>query len=106
MIGILLTGLMLYEVLEGIIGLELALGGFLLGLFLGFIATRMFIIHWQLEFMEEPIQVNIEKKVLERLLEHDCCGYGVSETIETLINRLESESEPTKKTKAKSCKRK
>jgi hypothetical protein len=37
---------MLYEVLEGIIGLELALGGFLLGLFLGFIATRMFIIHW------------------------------------------------------------
>jgi hypothetical protein len=59
-----------------------------------------------LEFMEEPIQVNIEKKVLERLLEHDCCGYGVSKTIETLINRLESESEPTKKTKAKSCKRK
>ena len=46
MIGILLTGLMLYEVLEGIIGFELALGGFLLGLFLGFIATRMFIIHW------------------------------------------------------------
>ena len=46
MIGILLTGLMLYEVLEGIIGIELSLGGFLLGLFLGFIATRMFIIHW------------------------------------------------------------
>jgi hypothetical protein len=45
-IGILLTGLMLYDVLEGIIGLELSLGGFLLGLFLGFIATRMFIIHW------------------------------------------------------------
>src|SRR5659263_483548 len=64
-IGILLTGLMLYEVLDGFIGIELALGGFLLGLFLGFIATRMFIIHWQLEFMEEPIQVNIEKKVLE-----------------------------------------
>jgi hypothetical protein len=30
-IGILLTGLLLYEVLEGIIGVELALGGFLLG---------------------------------------------------------------------------
>jgi len=37
---------MLYNVLEGIIGIEIALGGFLLGLFLGFIATRMFIIHW------------------------------------------------------------
>jgi hypothetical protein len=48
-IGVLLTGLMLYEVLEGIIGIELALGGFLLGLFLGFIATRMFIIHWHEE---------------------------------------------------------
>jgi hypothetical protein len=48
-IGILLTGLMLYEVLEGIIGIELSLGGFLLGLFLGFIATRMFIIHWHEE---------------------------------------------------------
>ncbi|MCE8429881.1 MAG: hypothetical protein J5U19_16020 [Candidatus Methanoperedens sp.] len=40
---------MLYEVLEGIIGIELALGGFFLGLFLGFIATRMFIIHWHEE---------------------------------------------------------
>jgi hypothetical protein len=49
MIGILLTGLMLYEVLEGIIGVELALGGLLLGFFLGFIATRMFIIHWHEE---------------------------------------------------------
>jgi hypothetical protein len=48
-IGIILTGLMLYEVLEGIIGIELSLGGFLLGLFLGFIATRMFIIHWHEE---------------------------------------------------------
>lgn len=48
-IGILLTGLMLYEVLEGIIGIELSLVGFLLGLFLGFIATRMFIIHWHEE---------------------------------------------------------
>jgi hypothetical protein len=46
LIGILLTGLMLYDVMEGIIGFELSLGGFLLGLFLGFIATRMFIIHW------------------------------------------------------------
>ena len=46
LIGIILTGLMLYEVLEGIIGIELSLGGFLLGLFLGFLATRMFIIHW------------------------------------------------------------
>ena len=45
-ICIILTGLMLYEVLEGIIGIELSLGGFLLGLFLGFLATRMFIIHW------------------------------------------------------------
>src|SRR5665811_712188 len=45
-IGIILTGLMLYDVLEGIIGIELSLGGFLLGVFLGFIATRMFIIHW------------------------------------------------------------
>jgi len=45
-IGIILTGLMLYEVLEGIIGIELSLSGFLLGLFLGFLATRMFIIHW------------------------------------------------------------
>jgi|GEM_PF-396027 len=48
-IGIILTGLMLYEILEGIIGIELSLGGFLLGLFLGFIATRMFIIHWHEE---------------------------------------------------------
>ena len=48
-IGIILTGLMLYDVLEGIIGIELSLGGFLLGLFLGFIATRMFIIHWHEE---------------------------------------------------------
>jgi len=48
-IGIILTGLMLYDVLEGIIGVELSLGGFLLGLFLGFIATRMFIIHWHEE---------------------------------------------------------
>jgi len=45
-IGILLTGLMLYEVFDGFIGIELALGGFFLGLFLGFISTRMFIIHW------------------------------------------------------------
>jgi len=44
-----MTGLMLYEVLEGIISIELALGGFLLGLFLGLIATRMFIIHWHEE---------------------------------------------------------
>jgi hypothetical protein len=49
LIGIILTGLMLYDVLEGIIGFELSLGGFLLGLFLGFIATRMFIIHWHEE---------------------------------------------------------
>lgn len=56
-----------------------------------------------LEYMDKPIQVNIEKKVLERLLAYDCCGYGVSETVETIINRLEAESEPTK---AKSCKRK
>jgi hypothetical protein len=48
-IGIILTGLMLYDVLEGIIGFELSLGGFLLGLFLGFLATRMFIIHWHEE---------------------------------------------------------
>ena len=48
-IGIILTGLMLYEVLEGIIGIELSLVGFLLGLYLGFIATRMFIIHWHEE---------------------------------------------------------
>ncbi|MGB8217763.1 MAG: hypothetical protein WCE94_10730 [Candidatus Methanoperedens sp.] len=48
-IGIILTGLMLYDVLEGIIGIELSLGGFLLGLFIGFIATRMFIIHWHEE---------------------------------------------------------
>jgi len=48
-IGIILTGLMLYDVLEGIIGIELSLGGFLLGLFLGFLATRMFIIHWHEE---------------------------------------------------------
>lgn len=48
-IGIILTGLMLYDVLEGIIGIELSLGGFLLGLFLGLIATRMFIIHWHEE---------------------------------------------------------
>lgn len=48
-IGIILTGLMLYEVLEGIIGIELSIGGFLVGLFLGFIATRMFIIHWHEE---------------------------------------------------------
>lgn len=44
-----LTGFMLYDVLEGIIGIELSLGGFLLGLFLGFVATRMFIIHWHEE---------------------------------------------------------
>jgi hypothetical protein len=49
LISIILTGLMLYEVLEGIIGIELSLGGFLLGLFLGVIATRMFIIHWHEE---------------------------------------------------------
>ncbi len=48
-IGIILTGLMLYDVLEGIIGIELSLGGFLLGLFIGFIATRMFLIHWHEE---------------------------------------------------------
>ncbi|MCZ7357013.1 MAG: hypothetical protein O8C65_08770 [Candidatus Methanoperedens sp.] len=48
-IGIILTGLMLYDVLEGIIGIELSIGGFLLGSFLGFIATRMFIIHWHEE---------------------------------------------------------
>ena len=48
-IGIILTGLMLYDVLEGIIGFELSIGGFLLGLFLGFLATRMFIIHWHEE---------------------------------------------------------
>ena len=48
-IGIILTGLMLYDVLEGIIGIELSLSGFILGLFLGFIATRMFIIHWHEE---------------------------------------------------------
>ncbi|MCZ7403029.1 MAG: hypothetical protein O8C61_12470 [Candidatus Methanoperedens sp.] len=48
-IGFILTGLMLYDVLEGIIGIELSLGGFLLGLFIGFIATRMFIIHWHEE---------------------------------------------------------
>ncbi len=47
--GIILTGLMMYDVLEGIIGIELSLGGFLVGLFLGFIATRMFIIHWHEE---------------------------------------------------------
>jgi len=40
---------MIYDVLEGIIGIELSLGGFILGLFLGFIATRMFIIHWHEE---------------------------------------------------------
>jgi len=45
-IGIIMTGLMLYDILGGMIGFELSLGGFLLGLFLGFIATRMFIIHW------------------------------------------------------------
>lgn len=49
MIGIILTELMLFEVLKGIIGIELSLVGFLLGLFLGFIATRMFIIHWHEE---------------------------------------------------------
>jgi len=48
-IGIILTGLMIYDVLEGIIGIELSLGGFILGLFLGFLATRMFIIHWHEE---------------------------------------------------------
>jgi hypothetical protein len=48
-IGIILIGFMLYDVLEGIIGIELSLGGFLLGLFFGFIATRMFIIHWHEE---------------------------------------------------------
>jgi hypothetical protein len=48
-IGIILTGLMLYDVLEGIIGIELSLGGFFLGLFIGFIATRMFMIHWHEE---------------------------------------------------------
>lgn len=49
LIGISLTGLMLYDILEGIIGIELSLGGFLIGLFLGFLATRMFIIHWHEE---------------------------------------------------------
>src|SRR5659263_752415 len=49
MIAIILTGLMLYEVLEGIIGVELSFAGFLLGLFIGFVATRMFIIHWHEE---------------------------------------------------------
>ncbi len=48
-IGIILTGLMLYDILEGIIGIELSFGGFLLGLFIGFIATRMFMIHWHEE---------------------------------------------------------
>lgn len=46
MIGIILTELMLFEVLKGIIGIGLSLIGFLFGLFLGFIATRLFIIHW------------------------------------------------------------
>ncbi|MCX9081381.1 MAG: hypothetical protein OIN83_04220 [Candidatus Methanoperedens sp.] len=49
MIGIILTELMLFEVLKGIIGIGLSLIGFLLGLLLGFIATRMFIIHWHEE---------------------------------------------------------
>lgn len=45
-IVLVLTCLMLYDVLQGIIDIQLAFGGFLLGLFLGFIASRMFIIHW------------------------------------------------------------
>lgn len=48
-IGIILAGLMLYDVFEDIIDIELSLGGFLLGLFIGVIATRMFIIHWHEE---------------------------------------------------------
>ncbi len=48
-IGIILTGLMLYDIFEDTIGIELSLGGFLLGLFIGVIATRMFIIHWHEE---------------------------------------------------------
>jgi len=48
-ISMMLIGLMLYDVLEGIIGIGLALGGFFLGSFLGLIATRMFVIHWHEE---------------------------------------------------------
>lgn len=52
-ISILLIGLMLYDVFEGIIGIELVLGGFFLGAFIGLIANRMFVIHWH----EERAQV-------------------------------------------------
>jgi hypothetical protein len=45
-IVLVLTGLVLYDVIQGIIDIELAFGGFLLGLFLGYITSRIFIIHW------------------------------------------------------------
>ncbi len=44
-----LSGLMLYDILKGILGIELSLGGFILGLLPGFIASRMFFIYWHEE---------------------------------------------------------
>ena len=38
----------------------------------------------------EWVSIDIEKTVLDRLMEHDCCGWGESDVIETLVNEKES----------------
>lgn len=48
-IVIILASLMLYDVREGILSVHLALGGFVLGIAIGFFVSRMFLIHWHEE---------------------------------------------------------
>ena len=48
-IVIILVGLIIYDVLGGVLNIGLALGGFALGLVVGFFASRMFLIHWHEE---------------------------------------------------------
>ncbi|MFH1048751.1 MAG: hypothetical protein V1732_03750 [Patescibacteria group bacterium] len=48
-IVVILVGLMLYDVFEGILGVNLAFGGFIPGLLIGFFASRIFLIHWHEE---------------------------------------------------------
>lgn len=48
-IVLILIGLMLYDVFEGVLSIYLALGGFILGMIVGFFASRMSLIHWHEE---------------------------------------------------------
>lgn len=48
-IVIVLSALIIYDISEGILGINLAFLGYILGLIMGFIASRMFLISWHKE---------------------------------------------------------